>query len=113
MMGLAEIIRLNNKACEKAKKAKLLPYVIKEGDREKFPPFPFPDFGDYRPKGWELVGEYFVDSSGFGMDDEPALSVNQFLKKLKIGYGYALIEQGEFQVFVGEFVKNGREQTRN
>jgi hypothetical protein len=113
MMGLAEIIRLNNKACEKAKKAKLLPYVIKDGDREKFPPFPFPNFGDYRPKGWELVGEYFVDSSGFGMDDEPALSIDQFLKKLKVGHGYALIEEGEFQVYVGEFVKNGWKQTRN
>jgi hypothetical protein len=113
MMGLGEIRRMNEKACRKAEKAKLLPYVIEEGDRENFPPFPFPDFGDYRPKGWELVGEYFVDSSGFGRDDEPALSVSQFLKKLRTGYGYALIEQGEFQVFVGEFVKNGWKQTRN
>ena len=64
MMGLAEIIRLNEKACEKAKKAKLLPYVIKEGDREKFPPFPFPNFGNYRPEGWELVGEYFARGIG-------------------------------------------------
>ncbi len=47
------------------------------------------------------------------MDSEPALSVNQFLKKLKVGHGYALIEEGEFQVYVGEFVKNGWEQIRN
>jgi hypothetical protein len=113
MLSLQEIVRMNKKACEKAKKAKLLPYVMKEGNSEKFPPFPFPDLGDYRPKGWELVGEYFVDSSGFGRDDQPALSVSQFLSKLRIGYGYALIEQGEFQVFVGEFVKNGWKQTRN
>jgi len=113
MLSLEEIVRMNDKASKRAEKAKLLPYVIKEGDREKFPPFPFPDFGDYRPKGWESVGEYFVDSSGFGRDDEPALSVSQFLKKLTTGYGYALIEQGEFQVYVGEFVKNGWKQTRN
>ena len=113
MLSLEQIVRMNNKACEKAKKAKLIPYVIREGDGEKFPPFPFPNLGYYRPKGWELVGEYFVDSSGFGRDDEPALSIDQFLEKLKVGYGYGLIEEGEFQVYVGEFVKNGLEHTRN
>ena len=113
MMGLAEIRRLNEEAGKRAEKANRAPYVVKEGDAEKFPPFPFPNFGDYRPKGWELVEEHFVDKSGFGRDDEPALSISQFLMKLSIGHGYALIEEGQFQVFVGEFVKNGKKQTQN
>ncbi len=105
MMSLSLIKKMNEEACKKAEKKNVKPYVVKEGDMKKFPPFPFPNFGDYRPKEWDLVEEHFVDSSGVGRDDERALSINQFLNKLKVGHGYALIEQGQFQVFVGEFVR--------
>ena len=103
MMGLGVIKRMNEAACERAREKRLVPYVVKNQNMK--PPFPFPNFGDYRPQGWELIDEHFVDSSGFGRDDERALSVNQFREKLQAGHGYALIEQGEFQVFVGEFVR--------
>ena len=46
-----------------------------------------------------------MDSSGFGASDEPALSFGQFKKILKVGFGYAIIEEGQFQVYVGEFTK--------
>jgi hypothetical protein len=104
-MSLGLIKKMNEEAAKKAERKNLKPYIVKEKDLEKFPPFPFPDFGDYRPKGWELVEEHFVDSSGFGRDDESALSLNQFLNKLQIGHGYAIIEQGQFQVFIGEFAR--------
>jgi len=84
---------------------KRTPYLFKKEDRDHFPPFPFPNIGDFRPKGWELTESYFVDSSGFGSDNEPALTVRQFLKKLQDGFGYAIIEEGQFQVYVGEFKK--------
>ncbi len=66
---------------------------------------PIPDIGDNHPDGWELEEELFVDSSGFGDEGEPALTIDQFTKKIKAGYGYATIEQGQFQVHVGVFKK--------
>lgn len=47
---------------------------------------------------------FFVDSSGWGTENEPALTINQFLKKVKAGRYYAIIEAGQFQVHVGEFI---------
>ncbi len=55
------------------------------------------------------VDEFFVDSSGWGQDDESALTINQFLKKVKAGRYYAIIEAGQFQVRVGEYVLKGEE----
>jgi len=102
MYGLATIKSMNAEAARKAKGKQ--PFIIKSAEQiDTFPPFPFPNFGDYRPKGWELVETYFVDSSGFGGDGEPALGARHFRSKLKIGYGYAVIEAGQFQVYVGEF----------
>jgi len=56
---------------------------------------------------FEEVDRFFVDSSGWGQEDEPALTLGQFLKKIKAGRYYAIIEAGQFQVHVGEYVKKG------
>jgi hypothetical protein len=50
-------------------------------------------------------GAWFVDSSGWGGDDEPALSYQTFVKLLKPGYGYGIVEQGQFQLKVGLFAR--------
>lgn len=69
-----------------------------------------PNFGTYVPEGWILKEQYFVDSSGFSTDAELAghscLSFNQLVKKVKKGRGYAIIEVGQFQLHVGEFVSD-------
>lgn len=62
---------------------------------------------DKTPKEFIETNEYFVDSSGFGRDDEPALTPDQFLKKVKKGRYYAITGQGLFQVFIGEYEKGG------
>lgn len=104
MMGLSEIRRLNDEAYRKAKSQGKIPFVVK--DKSKLTtPFPFPYIGDYVPDGWEKTNEYFVDSSGFGGENEPALTVSQFMEKVRDGYGYAITEAGEFQAYVGEFKK--------
>lgn len=62
-------------------------------------------------KGYELVKELFVDSSGLGQEDEPALTKSQFQKEvnalLDAHYKlYATItRQGQFQVYIGLFKK--------
>ena len=56
-------------------------------------------------KGYTLVNSYFVDNSGFGSEDEPTLTPANFLAKVKAGFFYGIIEQGQFQVYIGEFKK--------
>lgn len=55
--------------------------------------------------GYELVNTFFVDNSGFGTDDEPALTFNKFLNEVKAGYFYGIREVGQFQVYIGEYKK--------
>jgi hypothetical protein len=62
-------------------------------------------------QGYELIEELFVDNSGFGTEEEPALTVNMFKKKMKelvqeYGTVYTGITMvGYFQVYVGVFKK--------
>lgn len=63
--------------------------------------------------GYELIEELFTDSSGFGADNEPALSINQFerrIQQLVAKYGTLTAKitgAGMFQVYVGLFKKTG------
>ena len=62
-------------------------------------------------KGYELIEELFVDSSGFGAPDEPALTYQQLLTRLRElvtehGPLYSTITSvGQFQVYLGLFKK--------
>lgn len=60
---------------------------------------------DKTPDGFTETNEYFVDSSGFGSEDEPALTPDAFLEKIKAGKYYAITGQGQFQVYVTEYEK--------
>jgi hypothetical protein len=72
--------------------------------------FQIPSLGEYRPAGYRLETTLFVDSSGFGSEGEPALTIWAFKayvqEHLNQAYHYAVIESGEFQVVVGVFVKD-------
>jgi len=62
--------------------------------------------GNDIPIGYELVETYFVDNSGFGAMDEPALQAGAFLKKVKAGYYYGITETGQFQIYIAKFRKS-------
>jgi hypothetical protein len=66
-----------------------------------------PFLGDYVPEGWQMVDDYFVDSSGFGREGELALTLGQFdqIVQEHVGSGWAIVEAGEFQVVIGRYVK--------
>ncbi len=64
-----------------------------------------PYLGSYVPSGWYLKEAFFVDAFGAGGDGGSAMSITSFLKQLTIGLGYAVIETGQFQIYVGSFVK--------
>lgn len=89
-----------------------------------------PHLGDFVPAGWERVdlrqwfggqhprgvyygdygddpgfGDFFVDSSGCGLAWEPALTLSEFAEMVRPGFGYAIVEMGQFQVKIGVFKK--------
>lgn len=70
-------------------------------------------------KGYELIDNLFVDSSGFGQENEPAYTSSQFERELTRiiaengGMVYATITGvGQFQVYVGLFKKSGVKRSR-
>jgi hypothetical protein len=69
-------------------------------------------------RGYRLIKELFVDSSGFGGPEEPALTQNQFTSELtdllkEHGSLYATItNSGQFQVYVGLFKKEGKSKSK-
>ena len=109
MYSLEAIHQMNEERCAEAKQARKEPYVFSCTDEVGELPFQFPNIGNYSPKGWELIEEYFVDSSGFDSDREPAMSVHQFIQVLiknfneNPEYGYAITSAGQFQVYIGKF----------
>jgi hypothetical protein len=141
MFSPSTIQDLQDKAARDAARRNRKPYVLwNEEEVDRIDRFPFPFIGTHRPKGWrELVTSdgievrnawsggvvdsdepitLFVDSSGFGDDNEAALSVRQFKSVLKevvtasgkLGktVGFAIIEVGQFQVVLGLFIKEGK-----
>lgn len=69
-------------------------------------------------KGYELVEELFVDNSGFGTEDELALTQKQFEKRVKellekYGVLYSTITAaGQFQIYIGLFIKKGKKLSK-
>ena len=110
MMSLETIQELSREAAEKAAELELEPFIVWEEDLETFPPFPFPNLGSHVPEHWELVETYFVDSSGFGSESEPALTIEQFKRELVVGRAYGIIASGQFQVEIGEFIRANDKQ---
>jgi hypothetical protein len=111
MFSLEVIIHLNNEAAREARRKKKEPHVPTPEEIENFPPFPLPHLGPFMPPGWEQVEDavWFADSSGWGRNDEPALSVGQLKEALRQyavenpGHGFGITEAGQFQCHVAAY----------
>lgn len=125
MMDLQTIHKLSEEAGEQAEQCGKQPLVLtqaeigrlKKGDIAGIRGMP--NLGTFLPQGWARVklgkehgvytddnegyGAFFVDSSGFGKTGEAALSLREFVGKLKSGLGYGIVEEGQFQVKIGAF----------
>ncbi len=106
MMSLEAIIAINNQAAAEAEKKRLSPFVPSGPDATNdWPPFPFPSLGRV-PDGWEVAETFFVDATGHGRQGEPALTIEEFRSQIfnnitdHPDHGYAIIEEGPFQVIV-------------
>lgn len=111
MYSLAQIQSMSRKAARDSARKHIVPFVLEQNDIDRLKQvscnFPFPNIGDRTPRGWKLLETHFVDATGMGDDNEPALTPRQFANKLVAGHGYAIVEVGQFQVHVGEFEKRG------
>lgn len=113
MRDLRAIIRVNAEAAADAAKRGKVPFVCSIREVDAMQTFPFPYLEDYVPRGWMRADkEWFVDSSGFGTEDEPALTAQQFRESLREyiaahpGSGFAIVEAGQFQVYVAAFERD-------
>ncbi len=117
MMSSQTIRHLAQQQARRAAKAKAQPLVIEGEDMpDDVRLFEYvrhmPNIGDYRPRGWRLVEHRLVDKTGFGLESEPALTIPGLLWWVRSegpGHGYAIIEEGQFQVVVGRFQPTRRE----
>lgn len=123
MMDLSTMDRLNRDAALNAAADNRQPFLITAADKAaamggNFNTWNIPNLGDYVPPGWRRVSlsdkigyrgydrgldAFWVDSSGMGAADEPALTLNQFAAVLESGKGYAVVSAGEFQLYVGVY----------
>lgn len=117
-MSIETIHALANKAARESARKGEVPYMVWPQDVEhwkaqiqagKLPPLPFPFIGSRHPRGYRKVEEYFVDSSGFGAPGEPALTIPQFVDRIKADRAYAITEAGQFQVYITEYRKTSKE----
>ena len=116
MMSLETIHRLNTEIAVEAAEQEQRPLVLTADELDYCPPFPIPDLGHLEPNGWERTdATWFVDKTGHGHEWEPALTIEQFKRELRKyvadhpGHGFAIVEEGEFQVYVAAFRPVGDE----
>lgn len=129
MMSVATIREISREAAKQAEERGDVPFVFDDYDLGAMevgnmePIRSIPNLGTFLPHGWDRVdieseglptrkvvsdgaeghGAYMVDKTGMGDLREPALTVGEFLSVLRAGYGYAIVEEGQFQVMIGVF----------
>ena len=71
------------------------------------------EFGEDYGTGTADGGYLLVDSSGFGTPREVAMTGPEFLKFVRQhpGYGYGIVEAGQFQVVIGVYRRTVRAST--
>lgn len=103
MLSGSAIRSISNTAAYRAAQAERTPlYVWGQADLHHLP-----FLGSYVPAGWREVPdlEVLADSTGLGSPSEPALTFSQLERYVREhpGYGWAILEAGEFQVVIGAF----------
>ena len=121
-----EIMEMQREAAANAARLKSAPMMIWPEDVGKTDILRhIPNIGNYLPDGWERIDPdtikpnrtryvsgridgipgLFVDNSGFGAPTEPAMTFEEFANWIVPNYGYAVVEEGQFQITIGVFRK--------
>lgn len=140
MMSGDMIARLSREAARRSRAEGTEPWeafkpAIDAGKKGDWTKIKIPNIGDRVPRGWELVdvveefGEdrygrglsagtfrgkhtYFVDKSGFGGASEPALTMQELVDRMRPGYAYGMVEEGQFQAVVAVFRRKREKRAR-
>ena len=117
MLSGAAIRATSDSAARRAAHSLQQPYVYWDADEagSREAGKAIPQLGDYQPKGWDEKDELFVDSSGFGVAGEIALSQDQFIDEVKrliehyakqdTRVGFGIGDVGQFQLYVRVFTQ--------
>ena len=81
MMSLEAIEYENKKAEDRARKNRSKLFVAQTDGDVNIEDAPY--IGDYIPEGWRQTETFFVDSSGMGGQNEPALTFNELIAEVK------------------------------
>lgn len=107
MMSIDYINQLADEAGNTARRRKTQPRVFDARRLETLgqPGDLIPNLGSFRPRGWRLRESKLCDSSGFGAEDEPALTLAGLKRWIAANpqSGFATLTAGQFQVEVGRF----------
>lgn len=108
MMSGYQIAEMSRQAARKASRDKKYPLIVEQEDLTDLVTamarLQFPFIGDWHPRGYAPTERcFFVDATGRGAPGEPAMTHEEFFGKLRPGYAYAVVEAGQFQVYVQEF----------
>lgn len=103
MISLDQIQDMARKAARKARERGDLPMSFPLGfDPEDLRHIPYT--GTLKFPGYKFVESLFVDASGMGDEDEPAMTFRAFTQYVRehvpYGYCYAISQAGEFQVYI-------------
>ena len=130
MMSLEVIRNMSREAGIAAAERRETPLIIETDDmldigtfRDTIHGIPF--LGDHLPEGWARVdlseieelnghpkiytgdndgyGAFFVDSTGLGYEEEASMTIRELYGAIIPGYGYGIVETGQFQVKIGMF----------
>lgn len=118
MMSIGQIEDNARKMARISRRERIVPVTFTEAElvamRKGYKaPRTIPMIGARTPKGWKLLQKHFVDSSGFGAPGEAALTQTAFFERMQPGLGYAVVQAGQFQVYVGEFIPRAGTVPRN
>lgn len=123
MFDLNTLHELSLEAAAVAAKAAKVPLTITQEDLDLGNDAirRIPNLGNYLPDGWKRehledahgvydgdndgFGAYFVDSSGWGGPGEAALGLGELIELIEPGFGYAIVEEGQFQIKIGKFAR--------
>lgn len=113
MMDAATIRHMSDQAAMRVAFERELPVYVPYGSMR--PPFPIPFLGNAVDKynlPYEIVIEFFVDSSGWGQPGEPAMTIDEFCRAAEDLIDetdeplyWGITTAGQFQVYVAAYRK--------
>lgn len=126
MMSASAIRQVSRDAAIRAARENRIPFTVEAEDitdwkrkiaAGRLPRLPFSFLADYTPQGWKRTDRdpLFVDSSGWGAEHEPALTIRALIEDgyLSVGKAYAIVECGQFQLYLAEYQRDDHAQGNN